>query len=225
VARVQVQNLGKVARVQKAGYEECKQVSVAVMDHPSTQSSVLLFNNISEISKKLLPLTCSCVFDLRSDSNQVLGNVYIDCKDVSGSLNSIMVHLSGESDSFSGNVFSAVDGKVYEDSRHQYATASVTTKPSYIVEALNPADVRAAVLFANACEHKVTARSGGHSYVGSSSCDGSVEACIQLDVSNLNAIDVSKTQVSVGPGVKLEDLYPVLIANGIFLPSGKLECL
>jgi FAD/FMN-containing dehydrogenase len=92
-------------------------------------------------------------------------------------------------------------------------------------EALNPADVQAVVLFANACKHRVTARSGGHSYVGLSSCNGSVEACIQLDVSNLNAIDVSETQVSVGPGVKLEDLYPVLIANGIYLPSGELECL
>jgi uncharacterized protein (DUF2147 family) len=55
---------------------------------------------------------------LQSDSNQVLRNVSIDCKDVSGSLDSIMVHLSGEGNSFSGNVISAVDGKVYEDSRH-----------------------------------------------------------------------------------------------------------
>jgi hypothetical protein len=49
---------------------------------------------------------------LQSDSNQVLGHVSIDCKDVSGCLDSIMVHLLGEGNSFSGNVFSAVDGKV-----------------------------------------------------------------------------------------------------------------
>jgi FAD/FMN-containing dehydrogenase len=150
------------------------------------------------------------------------GDVSVDCDDMPASLDNIMVHLFGPGNSFNGNVFSSVDGLDYEEASHQYATARVTTAPSYIVEAMNSADVQAAVLFASACDRKVTTRSGGHSYVGSSSCDGGVTSCIQLDVSNLDTINVvSDSQIKVGPGVRLFDLYPVLIANDIFLPAGE----
>ena len=146
----------------------------------------------------------------------------VDCQDMSTSLDAILVHLLSEGSSFGGNVLTAADGGSYEEASHQYASARVKTAPSFIVEAMNQADVRAAVMFASTCGHKVTARSGGHSYVGSSSCDGGVTSCIQLDVSNLNHVDVALPQVHVGPGVSLEDLYPVLVANNVFIPSG--EC-
>ena len=146
----------------------------------------------------------------------------VDCHDMPSSLDTISVYLLGEGTSFGGNVFTATDGKFYEDASHQYASSRVKTSPSFIVEAMNQADVQAAVMFASECGHKVTARSGGHSYVGSSSCDGGITSCIQLDVGNLNHVDVALPQVHVGPGARLEDLYPVLAANNVFLPSG--EC-
>lgn len=138
------------------------------------------------------------------------------------SLDNIMVNLLGEETSFGGDVYSAGDGKTYKDAALQYASARVTTAPSFIIEATNQAEVQASIIFASACGHKVSTRSGGHSYVGSSSCDGSITSCIQLDVSNLNHVDVTENQVSVGPGVKLDELYPVLIEHNIFLPAG--EC-
>jgi FAD/FMN-containing dehydrogenase len=147
----------------------------------------------------------------------------IDCHDMPTSLDTILVHLLGEGSSFGGNVLTAGDGKLYEEASHQYASARVKTAPSFIVEAMNQADVRAAVMFASACGHKVTARSGGHSYVGSSSCDGGITSCIQLDVGNLNHVDVALPQVHVGPGVRLEDLFPVLVSNNVFIPAGECE--
>jgi FAD/FMN-containing dehydrogenase len=130
--------------------------------------------------------------------------------------------LLGKGSFFGGNVFTAADGEVYKNATHQYASSVVKTAPSFIVKAMNQADVRSAVMFASACGHKVTARSGGHSYVGSSTCDGSITSCIQLDVGNLNHVDVALPQVHVGPGVKLEDLFSVLAANNVYIPAG--EC-
>lgn len=98
----------------------------------------------------------------------------VDCHDMSTSLENILVHLLGEGSSFGGNVFTAADGELYINATHQYASARVRTAPSFIVEAMNQADVQSAVMFASTCGYKVTARSGGHSYVGSSSCDGDV---------------------------------------------------
>ena len=148
-------------------------------------------------------------------------NVAIDCESASISLDRIMADLLGEGNSFTGNVWSP-GTEDYEHASHQYASARVKTEPSFIVEAMSQSEVRAAVIFASACDHKITARSGGHSYVGSSSCDKEVNSCLQLDVGNIAHINVSGGQVNVGPGVTLDTLYPVLIDSGIFIPSG--EC-
>jgi len=154
-------------------------------------------------------------------------NVSVDCEDALSSLNNITEYLFGGGTSFGGAVLSANNGTAYTDASKQYASARVATTPSYIVQATNQADVQAAIMFATRCEHKVTARSGGHSYMGSSSCDGSKTPCIQIDVGNISHIDVTvlpsgSKQVNVGPGVRLVDLYPVLIDNGIYIPAG--EC-
>jgi hypothetical protein len=152
---------------------------------------------------------------------------HIDCKDVSSSLDNIIQNLFGSGISFGGIVLSAIDGEPYTNSSKQYASARVVTAPSYIIQTSNQADVQAAVMFASHCELKVTARSGGHSYVGSSSCDGGKTPCIQIDVGNISHIDVNtlptgSKQVNVGPGVRLEDLYPVLIDSDVYIPAG--EC-
>jgi hypothetical protein len=77
-------------------------------------------------------------------------------------------------------VLCAANGEEYHNASHQFATPRVVTTPSYIVEAMSGDDVQAAIMFANHCDYRVSARSGGHSYMGSSSCDGSETPCIQL---------------------------------------------
>jgi FAD/FMN-containing dehydrogenase len=153
---------------------------------------------------------------LQSDANQGLPEeVVVNCEDMSSSLKSIMP-------TFGGNVLCAADGEEYHHASHQYASPRVATTPNYIVEAKSGDDVQAAIMFSNHCDYKVTARSGGHSYMGSSSCDGSETPCIQLDVGNIAHLSVSNGQINLGPGVRLEDLYPVLIENDIYIPAG--EC-
>lgn len=149
-------------------------------------------------------------------------DVSVDCDNVPPSLDNITMFLTG-SDSFDGNVFSSsddADAEPYDAAALQYASALVVTKPSYIIEAMNEVDVQATIMFAAHCELKVTARSGGHSLAGSSSCDGDETACIQLDVGNIAHISVSEDdggvkQVNLGPGVRLENLYPELSANDL----------
>ena len=155
-------------------------------------------------------------------------NVLVNCEDALSSLDNIFEYLFGGGTYFSGAVLSAINGQAYTDASKQYASAMVATAPSYIVQAMNQADVQATIMFAAHCEYKVTARSGGHSYVGSSSCDGSKTPCIQIDVGNINHIEVTelptgRKQVNVGPGARLVDLYPVLIENNIYIPAGQCE--
>ncbi|KAL7518071.1 hypothetical protein ACHAWX_002929, partial [Stephanocyclus meneghinianus] len=154
-------------------------------------------------------------------------NLSVDCDDAVSSFDRIIASLPGGGNSFGGAVLSAMDGETYTNATKQYASARVVTAPSFIVQATNQSDVRAAIIFAAHCEYKVTARSGGHSYMGLSSCDGSETPCIQIDVGKINHIYVNESltgskQVSVGPGVRLVDLYPALIDNDVYIPAG--EC-
>lgn len=87
--------------------------------------------------------------------------------------------------------------------------------------------MQAAVLFAGHCGYKATARSGGHSYAGSSSCNSLEGKCIQIDVGHINHMEVSflpsgDKQVKIGPGIKLGEALEGMIANDIYMPVG--EC-
>ena len=93
---------------------------------------------------------------LHSNANQGLPEeVSVDCEDMSSSLHSIMLHLSGSS--FGGKVLCAANGEEYHNAPHQFATPRVATTPSYIVEAMSGDDVQAAIMFANHCDYKVSA--------------------------------------------------------------------
>jgi len=188
---------------------------------------------------KLLLFFLSCVFATASGSIDGIclpvrqkglpDSVSVDCEEAVSSFDSIIEYLLGGGTSFGGAVLSTIDGETYTNATKQYTSVRVATRPSYIVQATNQADVQAAIMFAAHCEHKVTARPGGHSYMGSSSCNGSITPCIQIDVGKINHVNIKvydpttgRKQVKVGPGMCLEDLYPVLIDNGIYIPAG--EC-
>jgi FAD binding domain/Berberine and berberine like len=78
-------------------------------------------------------------------------------------------------------------------------------------------DVARCVGFATAHEIRITARSGGHSYGGYSTCDGLV-----IDVSRMSGISVNtgSNVATIGAGAQLIDVYNVLGKYDRLLPGG-----
>jgi len=151
----------------------------------------------------------------------------VDCMSITLSLDAIVSHITD------GEISTAIvttNLEVgYDDLREQYATTNLEgsefeTSPPTIVEALSEADVQATVIFAAQCDYKVTTRSGGHSYIGMSSCNNN---CIQLDVGRMNHIDVKESgkQLNVGPGVRLEELVQTFVTEGVFIPTGECKSI
>jgi len=127
-----------------------------------------------------------------------------------------------------GTILIPTDGHKYGRSRDQYASVTYhTLRPSAIIEAESEADVQATVRFAATCHYAVSVRSGGHSYLGTSSCDSSKSQCLQIDVTGLNHMELllpndNQHQVRVGPGNRLKEVAQFLHEHGQFLPTG--EC-
>ncbi|MGH3744078.1 MAG: FAD-binding oxidoreductase, partial [Mycobacteriales bacterium] len=87
--------------------------------------------------------------------------------------------------------------------------------PAGVVSAESAADVQAAVAFARDHGLPVTARSGGHSYVGASTNRG-----IVVDLRPMSAVRAGGATVTVGPGAALVDVYAQLAARGVSVPGG-----
>ena len=128
------------------------------------------------------------------------------------------------SGSFDGDILKPSDGFRYGKARDQYASVTYAHElsPSLIALVASETDVQAAVRFASQCGYSVSIRSGGHSYLGSSSCDSSNGKCLQIDVTNLNEQVVLPDRVKLGPGNRLKDAAEFLHQNGRFVPTG--EC-
>ena len=122
---------------------------------------------------------------------------------------------------FAGNIFVPNDGNAYDQAKSQFASVNFPERahPAVVVEAMSEEDVQAAILFANECGYKVAPRSGGHSYIGTSSCTG---MCLQIDVKHINHTSVTGDYLTAGPGITLLGLADTLFANGMHLPTG--EC-
>lgn len=131
--------------------------------------------------------------------------------------------LNGTGSRFAGNIFVPADSG-YATLTKQFATGAYpeNTAPSVVVEAMSEEDVQAAVLFAGRCGYTVSPRSAGHSYVGTSSCNGEKGLCMQIDVSNLNDTSAEDDLLLAGPGVTLRQLADVCVENKFHIPSG--EC-
>src|SRR6185437_6908711 len=91
------------------------------------------------------------------------------------------------------------------------------TQPAAIAYCATAADVQRCVAYARAHDVQLTARSGGHSYAGYSSCPGLV-----IDVSSLSdvSVDSGSQQATVGAGAQLIDIYSTLGGSGVLLPGG-----
>src|SRR5271165_1878440 len=90
--------------------------------------------------------------------------------------------------------------------------------PDLIVQAVDADDVVAAIGYAKAGGHRVSIRSGGHSWAANHLRDGAV----LLDVSGLDhaTVDADRGIAVVGPGKGGSVLAADLDASGLFFPAG-----
>jgi FAD/FMN-containing dehydrogenase len=90
--------------------------------------------------------------------------------------------------------------------------------PELLVQAASEDDVVAAVRHAATQQMKVTVRSGGHSWTAAHLRDGGM----QIDVSRLDAVTIDKDTMTAtaGPGRAGNELCDMLVAEGLFFPSG-----
>ena len=142
-----------------------------------------------------------------------------------GPIPQALATLAGDEATFTASVILPTDTNAYSNATKQFATPSFPnrTRPSFIVQAKTEQDVQTAVRFAGQCGYTVSARSGGHSYLGLSSCDSANGPCIQIDLKQLNHTSFSADKIlSFGPGVTLEEMGGFLLSTGTHLPSG--EC-
>ena len=117
-------------------------------------------------------------------------------------------------------------GKCYYRTAAQFATAKQVfntnyngSTPAAIVTVTSPADVQQAMAFAAAHNLKVAPRSGGHSYVGGSTANGTMV----LDLRQLPGgikFDAASGQVTVTPATSLYELHQALAAAGRGIPTG-----
>jgi FAD/FMN-containing dehydrogenase len=118
----------------------------------------------------------------------------------------------------------SLDGRCVRPDAHEYALAHEVFDPRFdsihpegIAFCASEADVQRSIAFARAHALPFTARCGGHSYEGYSTCTGLV-----CDVGPLGAItiDASAQSAVVGAGARLIDVYSAIGAQGLALPAG-----
>jgi FAD/FMN-containing dehydrogenase len=88
--------------------------------------------------------------------------------------------------------------------------------PAAIAFCRSPTDVQRCVDFARRSGVQLTARSGGHSYAGYSTCPGLI-----VDVTGMADVTVATGSTAVvGAGARLIDIYGTLGTAGVLLPGG-----
>jgi FAD/FMN-containing dehydrogenase len=121
----------------------------------------------------------------------------------------------------------AIGGQVIRpDNGAQFATAKQVfntnyngSTPAAVVTVTSAADVQRAMAFAAAHNLKVAPRSGGHSYVGASTAEGTMV----LDLRQLPggiSYDAATGYVTVTPATGLYALHQTLAAAGRGIPTG-----
>jgi hypothetical protein len=124
----------------------------------------------------------------------------------------------------------SVTGTVARPGDTSYPTVKLTenprwdsAKPLAIVSAASPADVAAAILFAVKNGLPLAVRSGGHNYPGYSAGGApgtGVPPSLVIDTRRMNAITFSGSQVTIGAGASLAQVYDTLGNKGVAIPGG-----
>src|SRR4051812_47111481 len=118
---------------------------------------------------------------------------------------------------------SAVRGRVLVPGASGYDAARVVfnarwdgVKPPAVVQVADAADVRALVHWADRYDVPLVARSGGHGYNG----DSTSSTAVVVDLRHLRTVRVSSGSVTLGPAVRLGDVYARLASHGVTIPAG-----
>jgi hypothetical protein len=118
-----------------------------------------------------------------------------------------------------GAIVRAAD-PTYDEARRVY-NAMHDAHPSLIVQAVDTADVVAAVNFARTHDLLLAVRGGGHSVPGFGTCDGGMV----LDLGRMNSVqvDAQASAVLAGGGATLGDLDHATHAYGLAVPGGTVS--
>ncbi|OBA83590.1 oxidoreductase [Mycobacterium sp. 1164966.3] len=121
---------------------------------------------------------------------------------------------------------SALGGKVLLPDGPQFATAKQVfntnynnSTPAAIVTPTSTADVQKAMAFASAHNLKVAPRSGGHSYTGASTANGTMVLDLRQLPGGIN-FDAGSGQVTVTPATSLYAMHEALAGAGRGIPTG-----
>ena len=119
-----------------------------------------------------------------------------------------------------------LDGQLAMPSSADYAAAKgvfnsrfAGSTPAAIIAAASLADVQKAVAFAATNHIGISARSGGHSYIGASALD----ATLVIDLRGLPGgidLDAGRNLVTVSPATDLDSVQTQLAGSGRSIPSG-----
>ncbi|ETA90797.1 FAD-dependent oxidoreductase [Mycobacterium avium] len=120
----------------------------------------------------------------------------------------------------------ALGGKVLLPDRPQFAGAKQVfntnyngSTPAAVVTPTSAADVQKAMAFAAAHNLKVAPRSGGHSYTGASTANGTMVLDLRQLPGDAN-YDAATGQVTVTPATSLYTMHRTLAAVGRGVPTG-----
>ena len=116
----------------------------------------------------------------------------------------------------------SVDGELllpgseaFEWARRPFIARFDAIKPRAVVRCAAPDDVVEALAFAGRFGLEIAARSGGHDFAGRSSTLG-----VLLDLTPLDAVEVSGGTVKVGAGMRTGALCKLLYERGLAIPMG-----
>lgn len=125
-----------------------------------------------------------------------------------------------------GSLSGAIGGQVIGPDNGQFASAKQVfntnyngSAPAAVVTVTSVADVQKAMAFAAARNLKVAARSGGHSYTGASTADGTLVLDLRGLPGDIN-FDAASGQITVTPATPLFAMHQALAAAGRGLPTG-----
>ena len=125
----------------------------------------------------------------------------------------------GLSTAIGGQVILPDNGGQFGAAKQVFNTNFNDSTPAAIVAPKSPADVQKAMAFAVAHNLKVAPRSGGHSYVGASTANGTMVLDLRQLPRDIN-YDAATGNVTVTPATSLYSLHQALAAAGRGIPTG-----
>jgi FAD/FMN-containing dehydrogenase len=103
----------------------------------------------------------------------------------------------------------------YDEVRRPQIPRFDDVRPQAVVLCRTPEDVAEGIAFARRSGIELAVRSGGHDFAGRSSGPGVV-----LDLTPMRSLEVSDGLATVGPGLRLGDLYAALARHKVAIPGG-----